>query len=55
MTLGVVGFVTADEPGGFAIIFAFIACLILPVPMLLISFVYWLVEYGKAQRRSRNQ
>lgn len=51
--LGIVGFVTADELGGFAIIGAQLACLLIPVPMLIIAFVDWIAEQASQRRPGR--
>jgi len=48
--LGIIGIVTADQLGGFALIAAGLACLAIPGPILLIAFISWLVEYNAQQR-----
>ena len=52
LALGVVGFVTADQLGGFAIIAALVACLAIPVPMLLFTFAHWAVEQSRTRAES---
>lgn len=55
LALGVVGFVTADQLGFFAILAALVACLAIPLPMLLISFAYWAVDQSRARKASQDR